>query len=245
MDYSAYKLSFKEKVTICLASIGISLVIAYLFYNQPLCVLVFPLVAKIISKKYVDKKIEDQKERLTEEFIDFLKNVSAALLAGYSMENAWIEAQKELGLLHGTSGFMYREVSEMNRQIAVNEPIEQLLEGFANRTKIDEIESFAEIFAFAKRSGGDFVRIIDTTTSRISQKFETYREIEVSLASKRMEQKIMNGIPIFILAYLKLGSADYMEVLYGNITGIAFMTVCLLAYGGALILSEKIVNISM
>ena len=55
----------------------------------------------------------------------------------------------------------------------------------------------------------------------------------------------MNGIPVFILAYLKLTSADYMEVLYGNMVGIIFMTVCLVAYGGAILLSEKIVNISV
>ena len=47
------------------------------------------------------------------------------------------------------------------------------------------------------------------------------------------------------MAYLRLTSADYMQVLYGNIIGIAFMTVCLVMYGGAIFLSEKIINISV
>ena len=245
MDYSKYKMSFKEKTLVIIVSILATLVIAYLFYDSMLGIIFAPLFIAILSRLYRNSKIKGQKDRLTREFIDFLKNVSSALIAGYSIENAWVEAQKELGLLHGTKSLMYKEVSEMNRAVTINVPIEAVLEKFALRTEVDDIISFVEIFSFAKRSGGDFVGIIDSTTNRICQKYETYREIEVSLASKRMEQKIMNGIPIFILAYLRLTSADYMQVLYGNIMGITFMTVCLVMYGGAIFLSEKIINISV
>ena len=245
MDYSKYKMSFKEKTLVIIVSILATLVIAYLFYDSMLGIIFAPLFIAILSRLYRNSKIKGQKDRLTREFIDFLKNVSSALIAGYSIENAWVEAQKELGLLHGTKSLMYKEVSEMNRAVTINVPIEAVLEKFALRTEVDDIISFVEIFSFAKRSGGDFVGIIDSTTNRICQKYETYREIEVSLASKKMEQKIMNGIPIFILAYLRLTSADYMQVLYGNIMGITFMTVCLVMYGGAIFLSEKIINISV
>ena len=245
MDYSKYKMSFKEKALVIMVSIFATFVIAYLFYDSMWGIIFAPLFIAILSRLYRNSKIKEQKDRLTREFIDFLKNVSTALIAGYSIENAWVEAQKELGLLHGTKSLMYKEVSEMNRAVTINVPIEAVLEKFALRTEVDDIISFVELFSFAKRSGGDFVGIIDSTTNRICQKYETYREIEVSLASKRMEQKIMNGIPIFILAYLRLTSADYMQVLYGNIMGITFMTVCLVMYGGAIFLSEKIINISV
>lgn len=245
MDYSKYILSLKEKGGIILVSIITSLVIAYLFYDSVWGSVLAPFFMIIFRKMYIEHKIKERKDRLTREFMDFLKNVSSALIAGYSIENAWIEAQKEIGLLHGTHSLMYREVSEMNRAITVNMPIEAVLEKFAVRTEVDDIINFVEIFSFAKRSGGNFVKIIDSTTNRICQKYETYREIEVSLASKKMEQKVMNFIPIFILAYLRLTSSDYMEALYGNALGFTFMTVCLILYGGAILLSGKIINISV
>ena len=55
----------------------------------------------------------------------------------------------------------------------------------------------------------------------------------------------MNVIPVFILAYLKVTSMDFLNVLYGNVAGALFMTVCLVAYGGAIVLAEKIMTIHM
>jgi tight adherence protein B len=74
---------------------------------------------------------------------------------------------------------------------------------------------------------------------------ETEREIQVQIASRKMEQKVMNVIPVFILAYLKVTSMDFLNVLYGNVAGALFMTACLAAYGGAIVLAEKIMTIHM
>jgi tight adherence protein B len=105
--------------------------------------------------------------------------------------------------------------------------------------------SFSEVFAFAKRSGGNFVTIIEGTTEHMRAKYETEREIQVLVASRKMEQKIMNVIPMLILAYLKVTSMDFLDILYGNAAGAIFMTGCLLAYGGAILLAERILRIKM
>ena len=55
----------------------------------------------------------------------------------------------------------------------------------------------------------------------------------------------MNVIPLGILAYLKLTSMDYLSVLYGNLFGVFFMTVCLILYGFAMVLSEKVLEIQV
>lgn len=41
-------------------------------------------------------------------------------------------------------------------QMDCNVPLEQLLEDFAERSRIEDIEQFTGIFSYAKRSGGDF-----------------------------------------------------------------------------------------
>lgn len=87
--------------------------------------------------------------------------------------------------------------------------------------------------------------IIDATSRHMRVRHETEREIQVQIASRKMEQKVMNVIPLFILLYLKVTSMDFLNVLYGNVAGALFMTACLAAYGGAIVLAEKIMTIHM
>ena len=181
--------------------------------------------------------------QLAREFMDTLRSISAALLAGFSIENAWKEAEKEILALYGKKSYMYQEVKEMNCSISLNQPLEALLADFSARSGNMDIAGFSEVFSFAKRSGGNFVTIIDATSRHMRVRHAT--EIQVQIASRKMEQKVMNVIPVFILAYLKVTSMDFLNVLYGNVAGALFMTVCLAAYGGAIVLAEKIMTIHM
>jgi tight adherence protein B len=182
-------------------------------------------------------------EALSTQFLDAMRAVSAALLGGYSMENALKEAQREIVLLHGKASNMYRELEEMNQSVQLCVPIEKLFAEFGARSGVEEISNFAEVFAFAKRSGGDLVKIIETTTEHMRLKKETEQEIMVAVASRKLEQKIMNVVPLFILAYLRISSGDYLDVMYGNPFGVLVMTGCLLAYAASVFLSEKLLAI--
>lgn len=245
MNYKIYKLTVKEKMLVTMQAVLLGAAVAYLFFDSFIALIFIPIIFAVLYKKKKKDGLDKQKQQLTEEFMEALKNVSTSLLAGYSVENSWREAQKEIKLLYGENSYMYMELQEMNRLIAMNIPVEEILDKFAERADIEDISTFAEIFSFAKRSRGNFGQIIDTTTYRMWEKYETKREIQLSIASKRMEQKVMNIIPIGMLAYLRIASADYMSALYGNAFGVIFMTICLAVYVLVLILAEKMLDIKI
>lgn len=245
MDYRTYQLSQKEILILILEALGAGGAISYLFYESLFGLILTPVFFILLKKRKISQQIKARKNELSQQFMDALKAVSTALLAGYSTENAWMEAQKELVLLYGRDSMMYQEFDAMNRAVQMNIPLEQKLEEFAERSAVEAIGSFAEIFSFAKRSGGNFVQIIDSTTQRMCGKFETEREIEVMVAAKKMEQKVMNIVPIGIIAYLKISSMGTLDILYGNFFGVCFMTVCLIAYAGAILLSDRILDIQV
>lgn len=238
-------LSWKEKTKIALYATGISIVIAYLFYDSWWALSVFPFVLILIYKKFVKNKKVVQKRELAKQFLDAMQVVNSALLAGLSMENAWKEAQKETELLYGKRSRMYNELQEINRSVGLNVPLEQKLESFAGKSEVEEIISFSEVFSFAKRSGGDFAGMIGETTDHMRKKQDTENEINVLVASKRLEQKVMNIIPIFILAYLRISSGGYLDVLYKNPVGVIFMSICLVVYGAAILAADKIMAIQV
>lgn len=243
MDYKKYSLSARGRMRCLLIALALGGTLAYLFYNSWFALALIPVLYVILRKRAIDSGIERRQEELAKEFLDTLRTISASLLAGLSMENAWKEAEKEIGMLYGEDSYMYLELEAMNHSVALNIPLEQLLEDFAMRTGNADISSFSEVFAFAKRSGGNFVTIIEGTTEHMRARYDTEREIQVLVASRKMEQRVMNVVPIFILAYMKVTSGGFLDVLYGNIAGVLFMTVCLAAYGGIFILAEKILNI--
>lgn len=245
MDYRVYHLSRREVYKgIGLAGL-LTIVVAYLFYASWFGVIFFPLFVCFFLKRQKKAGKERMQTQLAKEFMDTLRSISAALLAGFSIENAWKEAEKEMLALYGKKSCLYQEIKEMNCSISLNQPLEVLLTDFSARSGNMDITSFSEVFSFAKRSGGNFVTIMDATSRHMRVRYETEREIQVQIASRKMEQKVMNVIPIFILAYLKVTSMDFLNVLYGNAAGALFMTVCLAAYGGAIVLAEKIMTIHM
>ncbi len=98
---------------------------------------------------------------------------------------------------------------------------------------------------YAKRSGGDLIRIIRDTTEVINEKLEVKREISTIISAKKLEQSIMNMVPVGIVLYMRLTSGGMFDKLYGNAVGIIVMTVCLLIYFAAKMLADQIVDIQV
>lgn len=243
MDYRCYRFAMKDWFCCALGAACGGGLLAWLFYQSVYGMALSVFLFFFFCRRYAKKRKEKRQEQLLLQFRDGMQAVASALLAGYSMENAWREAERELRKLHGENTDMVCEFAKMNVAVRMNQPLEQELQDFADRSGCEDIESFAEVFSFAKRSGGDFVGIIQTAVLRISGKIEIEREIATAVAGKKLEGRIMNGMPLFILAYLNLTSGDFLELLYGNVLGVVVMTTALAAYAGAIRLSEKILDI--
>ena len=169
---------------------------------------------------------------------------STALRAGYAMENAFVCAREEFVRLYGENALLAREFAYINHQAELSVTLESLLADFAERSGIEEISSFSQVFGFAKRSGGDYMRIFQNTVDKIGQKIEVKREIQVVVAAKRMEMNIMNLVPMGIIFYIRMTNPGYFNSLYHNAAGIAVMTAALSVYAAAYYMSEKILAIA-
>ncbi len=243
MDYTKYECSAGEMLW-CLAAGGSgAVVISWLLYRSWYAMILMIPAVWLYKKDYQEMRAAKRRERLLMEFQDAIQSVSASLLAGYSMENAWKEAEKELRELHGEDSLLYVELRQINTAVRMSEPLEKGLMDFAKRSGCEEVESFAEIFSFAKRSGGDFTEIIQTAIRKLTERMEVEREIAVVVSGKKLEGKIMNFMPVFILAYLNLTSGSFLDVMYEGILGRGVMSIALVVYVLAIKLSKHILDI--
>lgn len=181
--------------------------------------------------------------RLNQQFKEGILILAANLSAGYSIENALFNSSQELDMLYGEEGMINREFSSMVRQIRMNQPVEQVFFEFADRSGLEDVRNFAQVFKAAKRSGGDLVAIINHTAGVIRDKAQVREEIMNMTASKKLEQRIMNLIPFFLILYIDKASPGFFGMMYETAAGRILMTICLGVYGIAFWLSKRILDI--
>lgn len=219
--------------------------ILYLFYNTVFVLLAFP-AAFFICRKYIKKEAEKRKkDELNTQFKDMLISMTAAMRAGYSVENALKEALSEMEMTYGADSAICKELCIMINQLKVGSPAEEVFFDFAGRSTVEDIETFASVFKIAKRSGGDMVEIMRKTSADISAKVDTKNEIAVLISAKRLEQNIMMLMPAAIIVYMRLSSDGLLDPLYGNAAGILIMSACLGVYALAWYLGRKITDIEV
>lgn len=234
-----------QKIGGTVQAAGVTLFLAMFFYRSFLAVpLMIP--AGMIYLTLLEKKKRSQgRERLRSEFKDAILSVAANLRAGYAVENAFRETMQEMKVLHGREAPIYREFYKIVQGLANQISIETLMQQFAGRANLEEIQEFADIFAMAKRSGGNLTEIIYETAAVISEKIDVEREIQVLLAAKRLEQNIMSIIPFVIILYVSAASGGYFDVLYETIAGRTVMSICLVIYAAAYVMGVRITEIKI
>ncbi len=245
IDYENYELSKKEKLKYYLIAFLIMSVFAFLFYRSVFALAFMIPIGIFYIKSTKQKLLEKRRRDFEMQFKDAILASSAALQAGYSIENSFVHAYNEMINLYGEKSYICRELKLIINNINLNIPLEQCLADLAKRTKLEEVNTFSEVFSIAKRCGGDLVNIITTTASEISDKADIKSEINTIISAKRFEQKIMNYMPLLIIMYVNISTGGMIEVLYGNFAGVIIMTLCLGIYIFAFFLGKKIVRIEV
>lgn len=244
-DYQDYQFSWKERLRMVMEYLVLSGGFTYLFYRTWLVFAILWGFYPIYRRRKKQQMIRKRQDLLCRQFKDGIQCAASSMAAGYSIENAFREAYAEMRMQYGQDALITGELRYMSSCLSLNVPLDQLLYDFANRSGLEDVRSFCEVFTFAKRSGGDFIKIIHMTADRISEKNELMEAIRTEIAGKRMEQKLMNLMPLFILLYVDVSFGEYLDGLYHNTFGVLVMTICLVVYLGAYLLSEKIMLIEI
>lgn len=228
-----------------LISLAICWGIGYLFYKSIVVMMLFSIGALLLVHIQIGAREKKKKWQLTLQFKDGIISLSNALTAGYSIENAFDEAVKDLCFLYEDDAEIVKEFQQISLQVKLNRNVEELLLEFGNRTQIEDVINFAEIVTTAKRTGGDLIKIMKSTSNNISEKIEVQREITTLVAAKKLEGNIMSVIPLGIIMYLNLSMPGFLEPMYEGVIGRGVMSISLFCYLAALLLLNKIVTIKV
>jgi tight adherence protein B len=246
IQYNQYEMTKAETTSTILISMLIIGGVGYVFYQHFIAVALLSLAGLYVPSIRKKDLIIKRKLLLQLQFKQALASLSSALGAGKSVENAFQDTLIDLRLLYpDPRAFIVSELETINRRIENGETIELALKDLSERSQVDDIEQFTEVFVTCKRTGGNLVHVIRRTASIIQEKLDIQQEISVMMAQKRFESRVLAFAPVIVIAVLSFSSPDYMEPMYQGITGYLIMAVALLVLLGCFGITKMIMNIKV
>lgn len=245
IDYDIYKMSpIEYGVALLIAAVAL-LLIGYIFYRSIILSLILTPISLFYPKMRAKQLIKKRKIELKLQFKDALQSLSSSLQAGKSFESAMRSAIVDLLIQYETDSYIVREFEVIVRKLESNETIESAFDEFAGRSKLEEIQNFAEVLEISKRIGGNLINAIKSSTDIISDKIEVLNDIHSILAEKKLEQNILSIMPVAMILMLSISAKDFMQPVFTEAIGKVIMTISIGLFVAAYFIAEKITNIEV
>lgn len=259
LNYRAYVMSFNEKLFYTAAAFLVGGLIGLLFYgglfksncaatsmttisNVAVFVVVGIAAVKIFLPIRTEQLLEKRRKVLRMQFRDMLESLSTSLASGSTVLDAFDDAYKDMQIQYSGNAYITAELLQISEARRNNVNIVVMLNDFAKRSGIEDIEDFANIFSIGERSGGRIGDIVRQTHSVICEKMQIENEIDSKMSANRLELNIITCAPILIVAMLKFSNQTFAEN-FASPVGFVAMTVGVVLFVVAYRMGQKIINI--
>lgn len=217
---------------------------AWFFYQSVWAILLLVPIGVYRFIVYGMELERKKKQEFEGQFQECIMAVSAALRAGYSLENAFGESIGDMKTMFGEKSRIVKELFLMCKGFKNNQSIEKMLKNLSDRCGSETVQEFTDIVSIAVSGGGDLVRIIGSTAEVMGREHQMSEEIQDIISGKKMEGKIMSVIPFLMVLYIEFSNPGYFDVFYGSLWGIFVMSGCLGVYLLAVGVMERILRIT-
>lgn len=245
-DYNTYVMGMKHKVLYVSAAAAVIFAAGLLFYRNFVISLLFTPLALLYPGIKTRSIIKRRKRELNIQFKDLLYSLASSVSAGKTIESAFRTALEDLSVLYQEpSAYILAEIRNIVSRLDTNETLESALSEFAGRAGLENIDNFVNVLSISKRTGGNIAQIIRNTSAIISDRIEVGQEIDMLLAERRFEQKVLNAVPVFMITLLSFSAPEYMYPVFNTVVGRLTMTVALVLTGVAWFISSKVCDIKV
>ena len=223
--------------------------VVFIYYHSFIAAVIAGLVLALWEAPiYANSVAKKRQLKLRTQFKDFLEIISISVSsgAGRSLENAVRDSLKELKMQFSEKADIVREIAIIvddydNAGIPMHEGFLELGE----RSEIDDIKSFATIYATIEGKTSDFGYIISQTKDIIKDKIEVTMEIETNITSAKSEAYAMLILPIIIVVFMSLMGGGLLESLFTTFAGRLAATIGLVCTLVSYVIATKVTQIEV
>lgn len=243
-DYSIYVPNLKEKILWFLIGLIAAGLVLYLFYENLYVSLLIGAICGVafipIRTKQVIKK---RRQRLSMQFRELLDALSTSIGAGKNVQDAFQGSVEDLANQFTANADIVKELEIICSGMYNNIAIEELLMNFAQRSGVEDIENFANVFATCYRKGGNINEVIKNTAEIIRDKIEIKMELQTMVAGQKNEMNIMLVMPVLFIVVMKSMGGGLIDL--SSSTGVLSVTAALAIFVLAYFAGQWITNIKI
>ena len=225
---------------------AVGFIVLYIFYRLlPLSLIGSVIVGAVnifLSAKNATKK---RLLRLRVQFFDMLAALSVSMRAGNPVIKALESAREDLGLVYSESSDIIVELDIIIRKFNNAIPLSVAFADFAERSGLEDIASFASVYATIEGKSSRADEIVRETQQIISDKMEIEMEIDTLMTAAKSEVNIMLLMPLVILGVIGYAGAGFMDAIYTTTVGRAVATVGLIVLIACYFMARKFSNVKL
>ena len=190
-------------------------VIMFVFYKIMVLSLLGGVILGVINIFAAQQKaLQKRIYRLRTQFFDLLEAMSVSMRAGNPVLKALESARDDLLLIYGEDSDIIVELDIILGRFYNAVPLSAAFSDLARRSGLEDIESFASIYATIEGKSSRADEIIRETQSVIADKMEIEMEIDTLMSAAKSEVNIMLFMPLVILLVIGYAGAGFMDAIY-------------------------------
>ena len=246
IDYNVSSDTSINHLTSWLIGFAAGFVIFFVFYKIILLSVIGGVLIGTANIFLASKKnIEKRKMRLRTQFYDLLEAMSVSMRAGNPPYKALISAREDLMLLYPEKSDIIRELDLIIGKFNNAVPLSEAFSDFADRSGLEDIESFASIYATIEGKSSKANEIIRETQEIIADKMSIEMEIDTMMTGAKSEANIMLFMPLGILLILGYMGQGFMDAIYTTPVGRLTATFGLVIFVVSFVLTQKFSDVKL
>lgn len=184
-------------------------------------------------------------KKLRLQFFDMLEAMSVSMRAGNPVLKALQSARGDLELIYSENSDIIVELDIILSRFQNAMPLSQAFEDFARRSGLEDVSSFASIYATIEGKSSRADEIVRETQQIIADKMEIEMEIDTLMTAAKSEVNIMLMMPLVILGVIAYAGAGFMDSIYTTNAGRFVATGGLIVFIISYVMAKKFSNVQI
>ena len=245
-DYTVSQSTVFDHVISFLIGFVVGFAVLFIFYKIAILSVLGGVLTGVVNIFTAQQaSIEKRLKKLRLEFFDMLEAMSVAMRAGNPVLKALESARGDLVLIHSERSDIIVELDIILSKFQNAVPLSEAFSDFAERSGLEDIASFASIYATIEGKSSRADEIVRETQQIIADKMEIEMEIDTLMTAAKSEVNIMLFMPLVILGVIGYAGAGFMDAIYTTAMGRVVATGGLIVFVISFIMAKKFSNVQL